>query len=257
MNEDIGSVNDGNKQFYAALYSKKEGIVPYYTAAGLESHKDLKVALDNDFLPANKEASILVIGAGDGREIKFLQLQGYSNIKAIECNQQAVEILTEKFGTTIDIIQADIKQWQSEELVDCAIWMWCGFSDFSREEQKSLTAKVISILVPGGVFVLDNAIASTMMNVEPSGEDKYHGQTISHFFETPTGEKYRAYVPTSPEIRRWANKLQEVINTQSVKYATEQGRERQLFCFKKNPAILPPEIPPYAPCSPSPNSGGI
>ncbi|HLF66613.1 MAG TPA: class I SAM-dependent methyltransferase [Gammaproteobacteria bacterium] len=144
-------VNKGNATVYSTLFSGEEGLAPLYTRSKLHQHADFAVLKQQGLLPPNIDAQILVIGPGDGRDIHYLILAGYTNIVAVERDPQAVKKLLPKYGHKVHIVNQDIMGYNQPDTFQFVFWMWCGISDFSEEEQQVMIDKVMTFLSPGGV----------------------------------------------------------------------------------------------------------
>lgn len=230
-----GGINRANRSFYATLFSDHSlGLKRYYTAAGLNNCVDLKVASKLNLLPANKQAAILEIGPGDGRVINYLLEHAYTNITAIERDHTGAVELKNKYrnySNEVTIIEGDIKEYKPKIDYDCILWMWCGFNDFSKEEQQEMLNKIIVFLKPGGVLIVDNAIASGMTNVSSTGLQTYEEQTYSHIFKI-RGTTYRAYIPNIRELRMWGRYSKQVKDTFCTTYETDSSeRPRHLMSY--------------------------
>lgn len=229
-----------NAQFYSTLFQLPNvGLKPYYTAAGLNTHLDLETASKKQLLPTNRDAAILEIGSGDGRVIVYLTAKGYTNITGIEKNETAVKNLKRKFqnecrNSVVKIIEKDIKLYRSRSHFDCILWLWCGFNDFSKEEQIDLFNKAIQLLRPNGKLIIDNPKSGAMTNVESAGIKIYNGHTYSHTVKIH-GSTYRAYIPSPRELRMFARHSPSVEIHRITEYnTTEKDRPRQLFTYLKH-----------------------
>lgn len=105
------------------------------------------------FLPENKEAKIVDLGAGNGDLILWLQNIGFKNVSGVDYSKEQVEF-AEKIGAK-NLIQADLKEFlKSKEGFFNVIFMRDVLEHFNKEEIMEIMDLVYRSLKVGGVFVV-------------------------------------------------------------------------------------------------------
>lgn len=211
-------MNASNHLFYNNL-----GIDPFKLLAqvgGFSTYADLELAYP--FIQNAK--SILELGAGYGRCIEFfVQKKFDGKIIAVEQSTFLIEYLRDRFPNAM-ILQEDINTLKLTQKVDAALWMWSGFIDFSREEQKNSIKLVSSHLSDKGVLVIDLPRLGYQTIAQHKDSQHLH-------FESPFGN-LDCYLPTLEDIESYAE--ESLFRTVTPKdYLTATGKERTLFILQK------------------------
>ena len=211
-------MNASNHLFYNNL-----GIDPFKLLAevgGFSTFADLELA----YPYIRRAKSILELGAGYGRCIEFFIHKKFGGkIIAVEQSSILIDYLRDRFPS-IEILQEDINQLRLKQKVDAALWMWSGFIDFSRDEQRKSIKLVSSLLTEKGVLVID--LPRLGYQTIARHEDSQHLH-----FESPFGN-LECYLPSFVDIKSYANDagFPTVIPKD---YLTATGKERTLFILQK------------------------
>lgn len=214
-------------------WSNKDNI-PFYESLSVESFKGYAQKggfsdccdLDCVSVYLKQAKHIFEVGAGYGRVIDYL-LENCPNaqITAIERSQQLCSYLNRLYQNTVELIHADLINFETTRKFDAILWMWSNISDFSKEEHLILLKKLIAWLNPGGKFIMDILLDNF--------EHDYVAYTDSKNYEVRGQEQevLHGYMPSSKEIEGYAELLHLDIK-ESIEYKTTTGRRRQIFVFE-------------------------
>ena len=150
--------SDNVHQFYE--YISTEVMEDFHVNSGIE-YKDL----DAIFPMLSNVNSILEVGAGSGRVLRFLQQHlPDKKVAAIEQVPAYCDSLNQHFGDYANIIQGDILTYQPHCKFECILQMWAGICDFNIGEQQRLLKKFADLLDEGGFAALESVLKSTESN---------------------------------------------------------------------------------------------
>lgn len=212
-------MNDSNLPFYTNL-----GVDHFKMLAevgGFDKYKDLEL-----IYPYIKNSSFLLeLGAGYGRCLEFLKKKKYKGkIFAIEQSSLLVGHLKEFYEEMAEILQTDIKSINIPHNVDVALWMWSGFIDFSREEQKNTLKRLSSLINTGGKIIIDLPKLGFQTIAQ-------HGDFNHLHFESPFGN-LDCYLATEKDMEEYALEG-GFSNVKSFDYFTSTDKERTIFILEK------------------------
>lgn len=113
----------------------------------------------NDFLRLcephlKREAKILSIGEGEGRNASFLVEHGHF-VKAIDGSQVAREKCLKLCEHRLDQLSyevCDLRDYRPDGLYDAALAIWCHLEDSLRSK---VHRRIVEHIVPGGLFILE------------------------------------------------------------------------------------------------------
>ncbi len=113
----------------------------------------------NDFVVANvsrlpKAASIVELGAGEGRNAVFLARQGFT-VTAVDYSVKGLaktQRLAQQYGVSVETIHADVVQWQPDRQWDAVV---VTFLHLPEEQRRQLYALIQRILYPGGYCIAE------------------------------------------------------------------------------------------------------
>ncbi len=114
-------------------------------------------------------AAVLDLGCGPGRHALPLARAGYP-VTAVDTSGLLLAQLAEARGDLpIEIIQADMREFQRAEAFDLAVVMWTSFGYFHDEsDHRQVLARLHASLKPGGRLVLDLVgVEYLARNLEP------------------------------------------------------------------------------------------
>lgn len=118
---------------------------------GVEPNAVVRTAAD-DWLSDARD--VLALGAGEGRNAVFLARRGYS-VTALDYATEGLQKtrrLAEDAGTSVDTIQADVRDWVPERTWDALVVI---FLHLPPEDRSRLYELIQSLLTPGGVLVAE------------------------------------------------------------------------------------------------------
>ena len=215
--------NAENSLFYESI---SLDLLPDFAArGGLDSGCDLD--LIKNYI--DKTNSILEVGAGYGRVIFNLLEKGYDKkLVAIERSKRFCDLLKQNYDGKLEVINTDIKIFESSSQFDLILWLWSGICDFSQEEQAIILSKVASFLKKDGVLVVDSLLPS----IQPANAET-HNEKYSII---PGGNNSKLYVYTpSPEEIKAYSKLAGLDFMKSISYMTTTNRNRMLYLLSRHP----------------------
>lgn len=129
-------------------------------------------------LSLNKCSKILDLGCGRGRHSINLSEKGYT-VKGIDLSRQAIHTAQAKVRDRgLENISFEIRDMRTplDETFDAIVNLFTTFGYFrSDAENASVFDSVVSMLRPGGIFVLDYLNAEKVKdNYRPSESGKFH-----------------------------------------------------------------------------------
>jgi tRNA A58 N-methylase Trm61 len=231
-------MNTGNFPFYKNLGVKI--LKEMASRVGIDHYVDVKQAYQH-IKGAN---SILELGAGYGRCLDYLLLEGYKGeLIAVEYVPEYVDYLKNKFGTRVNVIDGDIQTdaFSLDHKVDAAMWLWSGFSDFSKEEQDFCLQKIYHFLNHHGKLIIDIpkiennlSVVKLMQNTSASellekNQNFIEGKDV--VWETPYGI-FRGYIQSRESMRQIATMI-GFKKVTYIEYKTETNIERLMCVLEK------------------------
>lgn len=215
--------NEKNSLFYDSI--PLDLLPDFALRGGLDSGCDLDLIM-NYIAKAN---SILEVGAGYGRVIFNLFEKGYDKkLVAIERSKRFCDLLKQNYDGKVEIINTDIKIFESSLQFDLILWLWSGICDFSQEEQIIILSRVASFLKKDGVLVVDSLLPST----QPANAETHNKK----YSIIPGGNNSKLYVYTpSPEEMNTYSKIAGLDYMKSISYKTTTNRNRMLYLFSRHP----------------------
>lgn len=126
-----------------------------YFTANIEPH-----------LPRKKDARILEIGCGYGRNIKALQKLGYTDVRGIDISEEQIEYAIQRLGLANVAVEDAINSLADTKEMYDAILLLDVLEHLELEYSVKLIQLIKSALKPGGVFVIQvpNAMAPLSPN---------------------------------------------------------------------------------------------
>jgi len=114
------------------------------------------------YLPADKHARMLDIGAGDGMLISTLKQMGYDNITGVEISEHRIE-RARKLGVT-DIVHIDAMEYLDSHANEFrVIFALDVIEHFSRQNLIAFVNLVYQALQPGGIFII-HTVNTTLLS---------------------------------------------------------------------------------------------
>ncbi len=217
--------NEDNAYFYNSI---SENLLPSFAVRG-----GLDTGCDIDIVKKyiKKAHSILEVGAGYGRVIKYLIGKNcQAKITAIERSLRFCKLLELHFDKNIKIVHADIQHYETNETFDLILWMWSGICDFSKEEQFLVLKKLVGFLNKG-LIILDTMPES----LQPLNATSSKSQIDQNCTIPGGNDSYlHVYTPSAEEIYNYAKKL-ELGFVRRVPYVTTTNRDRVLYILGFTP----------------------
>lgn len=99
---------------------------------------------------ADKNARILDVGAYTGVFLKFLESQGFTNVRGIETSSSAVAYGKRRFG--VDLVCSELESYETDEPYD-VVTMFNVFEHVA--DPRASLGKVRKLLKPGGFLILE------------------------------------------------------------------------------------------------------
>lgn len=209
--------NEDNKTFYDNL--PRDWLSNTINLIGLDKCSDVELIRKHI---ANAK-SILELGAGYGRVLSYLRKSGYKDkITAIERCIWACQKLREDFSDTVEIIEADIAQYNFEEKYDLILWLWSGFCDFAKVEQPVVLKKIKEQLNENGVIVIEMLFPLNRPANAIKSEEQHH------WFSADNKSNLHVYIPSFDEVVAYANQL-NIPYFEYITYTTVKGSKRILY----------------------------
>jgi len=216
-------MNDENIDFY-----RKINITKFKEIAGLIG---LHTKIDIDLIyPYIQSAKILVeFGAGYGRVIQaLLEKKFEGRIIAFERSPELAQYLRTQFSSAIaahkiTLVEKDFKHLFIEEKIDVVLWLWSGFLELSKDEQKENVKYIFENLATRGLLIIEVPV-----------EVKYIGIRTDHQFirvETDWGNM-DAYMPTYEEILKYAE-YAGFQGIERIDYSTATNLKRSIYILRK------------------------
>lgn len=209
--------NQDNHQFYDHL-----GLDIFQAGAlrsGLPNGEDIKQIRDL----IKSSSSILEVGAGYGRVLKYVLEMGYrGKFDAVEFDEGYFEYCKNRYGHYVNIFRADILEWKSEVKYDLILWMWSGIIEFFSDEQAELFKFFSSILNPGGSLVVE------LKYPEKNDVDRIilDGQQARFTYKRPGGY---LYFPSREQLLAYSDKYFDDLKIQEYYGCDMQPRLLHIF----------------------------
>jgi len=208
----------------ALFYEKNTPILQQWAeAGGLTTWPDLK-AIESYITNAS---NILEIGSGYGRAISYL-LKHHSDkqITALERSSQLINVLNLQFEKKIAVVHADINEYKTTKPFSLILWLWSGFTDFSKAEQPTILQHVQSLLASKGALIIETF---------PHDITPANGSTTASQYYCLSANQYslNGFIPTPDEMHDYAENAGLMLK-ELIEYTTTSGRTRKLYCLTKN-----------------------
>ncbi len=141
-------------------YISTEVMETFHVSSGI-GYRDLEVILPM----LSDVSSILEVGAGSGRVLRFLQ-KYFPDKKVVAIEQVPVyyDFLVDHYGDYANIIHGDIMRYKPCCQFECILQMWAGICDFNINEQQALLNKFARLLKEGGFVAVESLLRSTESN---------------------------------------------------------------------------------------------
>ncbi len=209
--------NSDNDHFYGHV--APQGLMEFSKKAGLETSCDLELL--NPII--NESSSILEVGAGYGRVIKYLLDNNFKGeITAIERNASMFQHLKNNYGNYATLLNLDIFHCeQIQERFDLILYLWLGIADFPALEQEQVISKLKKLLNPNGKLVIDTMPDETLLLQSEQLDQKTFLLTTDNsqvYIRKPHEEDIRAYAMTAG-----------FLSVDKRPYFTTTGRERMIY----------------------------
>ncbi len=110
------------------------------------------IAQQSERLPDG--ASVIELGAGEGRNTVFLAEQGFA-VTALDYSAEGLRktrALADERGVSVDTVQVDVTQWQPERTWDAVV---IAFLHLPPEARPALHRRIRQILRPGGWLIAE------------------------------------------------------------------------------------------------------
>lgn len=210
--------NNDNGAFYE---NSADTLQAWSSLGGLDSCPDL-LAIQNYLDTAD---TILEIGAGFGRVIKFLK-NCYPNkkITAIERSTKLYDLLKLQSTPNTELILSDITHFQSNKSFDLILWLWSGLTDFSQKEQLNIIRHITLFMKKEARFIIETF---------PHDAVPANGQVTAtqHYILNANNKDLHGYIPSPHEMQNYADALNFVIE-KTIYYTTSSDRKRIMYVLK-------------------------
>lgn len=212
--------NKENFGFYQGIGI--ETFLDHAKRSGMELCPDMKLCWDE----LKDKDSVLEIGAGYGRCVKFLLDKGFKGaIYALEQSDALLGYLRNHFAAeNVTPIENDLQHYAPPQKIGAALWMWSGILDFSPEEQARMVKHIYNMLENDGVLVVE----TPKMGIKTFGD---HDDPQHLHVDAPYG-RLDCYIPTADEMRQYSNSA-GFSSFEQKDYKTSTEKERSLFILKK------------------------
>lgn len=214
MVKERGWCNSDNEDFYNHIQ-----LNDFVELAGLSNGLDVQLATE---LMGGKDQPVLEMGAGTGRVVGHLLARGYQKVHALERSNWVEQIHTHHRDAVkrghLKIHHCALQDFQTETRFSTILWLFCGITDFSGEEQLSMLRHLTSLLDGKGRLIVDIPLGTTNANSVQGQEHAIIQEGV------PT---YRGHVPTSTQMEGYAQAL-SYGQCALVPYVTTTGRSRAL-----------------------------
>lgn len=172
-----------------------------------------------------QSSSILEIGAGYGRVLKYIFGLGYSGIlDAVENDIDYYQFCVDHYNNKASIYHADIMSWCPDKKYDLVLWMWTGIAEFKPEEQEKLFRKLANMITPSGYIIIEKKDLGS----DDSDRVVFEGNRCKFLYDLPGGN---LYVPSNDELLKYASNYFE--ETTIKKYTATGNIERTLLFFRR------------------------
>ncbi|MFZ5552055.1 MAG: class I SAM-dependent methyltransferase [Bacteroidota bacterium] len=193
----------------------------------LYRHRDEKEAalfIDNicNFLQLPYEAKVLDLACGKGRHSVYLAQKGY-NVTGIDISENSISQAKQQEKPGLQFIVHDMRLPLAGKNFDAVFNLFTSFGYFEKKEddQKAL-ASVFSMLVPGGIFVLDFMnTRQVIKNMRPEENSEAEG-TLFHIKREVKNGFIQKHISFSDNGRHYAF-------TEKVRNYTRFELEEMLF----------------------------
>ncbi|MEN7548855.1 class I SAM-dependent methyltransferase [Rapidithrix thailandica] len=215
----IDYVNDNNIDFYEKI--DLQNFKHLARLIGLEQGADIDI-----IYPFIKDLDTVVeLGSGYGRALKFLLQKGYAgHLIGVERSQKLLKLLNGKFAQQAEILHQDLKQLQLTCQPDAILWLWSGVLELSKSEQLESIKRFHALLRKDGLLILE----TPYKQIHKVGQ-KIHGKHLE--FVTDWG-KIDAYYTDEEEVEEYF-KVCHFSEMHTVTYQTSTGYSRIFYILKK------------------------
>ncbi len=220
MNASHHWANEDNTLFYE---HSSDILKDWAEQGGLASWPDL-IAIESYL---DRADSILELGSGYGRVLSYLtQHHKNKRISAIEKSNQLFNLLTIQFKHDVQLHHCDIADFSSMQRFDLILWLWSGFTDFSRHEQLPILQHIQPFLTLKGKIIIETF---------PHDLPPANGQLLEaqNYKLTANDLALHGYIPSPDEMAAYARDsalhLEKVID-----YTTTSKRHRKLYVLHSN-----------------------
>lgn len=220
--ENLECTNDQNDFFYNELTLQEFRM--FAETAGIHNGSDI----DNLTDYIKNAGSILEIGAGYGRVIEFIRsLNTDSHITAIERNKKYYQYLISCYEGSVELFNTDIKQYKFNKSYSLILWLWAGFTEFSKSEQASLLQHLSHGLADDGKIVIDLiAHDADESNASNAGGNNFVISSASSILTN------KLFFPDPKMMQCYSTAASlKIINT--ISYKTATNRKREIYILSK------------------------
>ena len=130
------------------------------------------------FLPKNKNSSILDLGCGGGEFLYYLQQEGFNNLHGVDTSPDQVSVANELGMNNVVVGEA------REYLVSCSndfdlIAAFNLLEHLTRDEMFVLLDEVVKVLRPGGLFLAEIPNSKSLFSARVRYADITHEQSFT------------------------------------------------------------------------------